>query len=292
MSQPVPMPPAQGAPQHQKPVTQQQQQSAPNKEQSNQSPINLLIINPSPRKIKLFEVKLEILNQKYDILREKYNFDEVDAYNQCRNYFLSHPEYTHMAILPDDLLVDLKHVDKLVEDLEKYDYDVLSGISNFAMSSKNFWNRMTCIDYNNYGAVDQLAKTARFDYFTQVMTRERYDKIKEEMANKPNRIIRVALSNFPFTIAKRHVIEKIEFGMSLMGVDTVFFQSCINHGIPTYADLDVQMVHIKGIEENHEMKDSIFMAFDRSVTTKIHFIVSNPPKKEQIFLPKIQQTTE
>lgn len=285
MSQPIITPPTQGPPQE-----STQAQSAPNKEQSNTA-VNLLIINPSPRKIKLFEAKLEILNTKYDILREKYNFNEVEAYNNCRDYFLSHPEYTHMAILPDDLLVDLKHVDRLVEDLEKYDYDVLSGISNFAMSSKNFWNRMTCIEYNNYGAVDQLAKTARFDYFNQVMTRERYDKLKEEMVNKPNRIIRVALSNFPFTIAKRSVIEKFEFGMSLMGVDTVFFQSCINNGIATYADLDVQMVHIKGIEENHEMKDSIFMAFDRSVTTKIHFIVSNPPKKEQVFLPKIQQIT-
>jgi hypothetical protein len=282
MSQPTP--PTQGQPQR------STQQSAPNKEQSKQ--VNLLIASPSPRKIKLFEAKLKILNTKYDILLEKYNFNEVEAYNNCRDYFLSHPEYTHMAILPDDLLVDLKHVDKLVEDLEKYDYDVLSGISNFSMDSKNFFNHMTCIDYMNYGAVDQLAKTARFDYFKQIMSRDRYNELKKELANKPNRIIRVCLSNFPFTIAKRHVIEKIEFGMSLMGVDTVFFQSCINKGIPTYADLDVEMLHIKGIEENHEMQGSILMAFDMSVTTKIHFIASNPPKKEQIFLPKIQQTTE
>ena len=276
----------------------QPHQSEPKREQSRQQgnqqhqPVNLLIINPSPRKIKLFEAKLNILNTKYDILREKFNFDEVNAYNNCRDYFLSHPEYTHMGILPDDLLVDLKHVDKLVEDLEKYDYDVLSGISNFSMDSKNFFNTMTCIDYMNYGAVDQLARTARFDYFKQVMTRDRYNEIKKEMANKPNRIIRVALSNFPLTIAKRHVIEKIEFGMSLMGVDTVFFQSCINKGIATYADLDVEMLHIKGIEENHEMQGSILMAFDMSVTTKIHNIISNPPKKEQIFLPKIEQVAE
>src|SRR6476620_1344884 len=100
----TPAPPAQGQP----------QPSAPNKEQS--PTVNLLIINPSPRKIKLFEAKLNILNTKYDILREKNNFNEVEAYNNCRDYFLSHTEYTHMAILPDDLLVDLKHVDKLVDD--------------------------------------------------------------------------------------------------------------------------------------------------------------------------------
>ena len=52
------------------------------------------------------------------------------------------------------------------------------------------------------------------------------------------------------------------------------------------------MLHIKGIEENHEMQGSILMAFDMSVTTKIHNIISNPPKKEQIFLAKIEQVAE
>lgn len=254
--------------------------------------INLLIINPSPRKIKVFETKLKLLNQKYDIFRERFNFEELKAYEVCRDFFLEHTEYTHMAILPDDLLVDVAHVDKLVEDLRLYDYDVLSGISNFALTTKGFLNHMTAIDYKNYGAVDQLAKTGRFDYFKQVMTRDQYDQIKKDMANKPNRIIRVALSNFPFTIIKRHVVEKIPFGHNLMGVDTVFFQSCINKGIATYADLDVQMVHLKGIEKNHEMQTSILMAFDRSVSTEISYIMSNPPKKEEVFLPKIQTVAE
>lgn len=250
--------------------------------------INLLIINPSPRHIKLFESKLKILNTKFDIFREKYNFNEVDAYKECRDFFLSHPEYTHMAILPDDLLVDIKHVDKLLDDLKEYDYEVLSGICNFALSSKNFFNNMACIEYNNYGAVDQIAKTGRFDYFKQIMSRERYKEIKEQMANKPNRIIRVALSNFPFTIVKRSVVEQIEFGANLMGVDTVFFQDCINKGIKTYADLDVEMLHIKGIEKNNDMQDSILMAFDMSISTEINYIKSKPPKKEEVFLPRIQ----
>ena len=267
--------------------------SAPTNQNNNkQEQINLLIINPSPRKIKVFEVKLKLLNQKYDIFRERFNFEELKAYETCRDFFLEHTEYTHMAILPDDLLVDVAHVDKLVEDLRLYDYDVLSGISNFALTTKGFLNHMTAIDYKNYGAVDQLAKTGRFDYFKQVMTRDQYDKIKKDMANKPNRIIRVALSNFPFTIAKRHVVEKIPFGHNLMGVDTVFFQSCINKGIATYADLDVELVHLKGIEKNHEMQASILFAFDRNVSTEISYIMSNPPRKEEIFLPKIQTVAE
>lgn len=261
---------------------------APN---NNQQTVNLLILNPSPRHIKIFEAKLQKLNTKYDILRIKNDFEEKRAYNTGRDWFLQHPEYTHLAILPDDLLVDVKHVDKLVEDLELYDYDVLSGISNFSMESANFFNNMTAIDYRNYGAVDQLRKTGRFDYFKQIMSRVRYKEIKEEMKNKPNRIIRVAMSMFPFTIIKRHVVEKIEFGHNLMGVDTVFFQDCIKNNISTYADLDVELWHIKGIEDNKQMQESILMAFDRNISTAINYVESNKPEREEIFLPKVQELT-
>lgn len=256
---------------------------------SNNQTINLLIINPSPRNIKIFESKLNILNTKYDIFREKYNFNEVDAYNTCRQFFLDHTEYTHMAVLPDDLLVDVRHVEKLLDDLIEHDYPVLSGICNFAMSTKNFFNNMAAIDYKNYGAVSELSKTGRFNYFKQIMSRDRYKQIKEEMKDKPNRIIRVALSNFPFTIIRRDVVEKIQFGANLMGVDTVFFQSCINQNIPTYADLDVEMLHIKGIEENHEMQKSIIMAFDMNISTRVY--TSKTSQKEEVFLPKVQEFT-
>ena len=253
-----------------------------------QQPINLLILNLSPRKIKLFEAKLQKLNTKYDILRIKNDFDEKHAYNSGRDWFLKHPEYTHMAILPDDLLLETKHVDKLINDLEQYDYPVLSGICNFAMSTKNFFSRMTAIEHTKYEAVDYLAAEGRFDYFKDVMTRDRWKELREQMKDKPNRIIRVAWSAFPFTIIRRDVVEKIEFGSNLMGVDTVFFQSCINLSIPTYADLDVEMLHIKGIENNHEMQNSIFMAYDKNVCTAVLYTKSNPPKRDEIFLPKTQ----
>lgn len=277
-------------------LTQQQQQNQMIKKRKSKSPsqqsVNLLILNPSPRHIKIFEAKLNKLNTKYDILRIKNDFDEKHAYNSGREWFLQHPEYTHLAILPDDLLIDVKHVDKLVQDLEEFDYDVLSGISNFALSTANFFNKMTAIDYKKYEAVDQLRKTGRFDYFKQIMSRVEYKQIKEDMKNKPNRIIRVALSNFPFTIIKRHVVEKIVFDSNLMGVDTAFFQSCIINNIATYADLDVESWHIKGIENNKQMKESIIMAYDKNISTKVHYVESNKPEREEIFLPKIQSITE
>lgn len=245
-------------------------------------------MNPSPRKIKPFEQRIQWLNKYYDIFREKYNFVEIDAYNTCRDFFLSHTEFTHLAIIPDDLLAEPRHVQKLLSEIEKKDYQVLSGISNFACTSKRMFNNMTAIEYANYGAVEQLRKTGRFDYFKHIMNRERLKQIREEMSAKPNRIIQVAWSAFPVTIARRDVIEKIKFGANLMGVDTVFFQDCIKNQIPTFADLDVEIVHLKGIEENRDMDHFIKLAWEQNIDTKVVFTNTNPPKKEEIFLPRIQ----
>ena len=275
---PSPNPPHQAAPMN----------SATNKRFQNLQAPNLLIASPSPRKIKPFERKVNALNQKYDIFLAKFDFDEIHAYQTIRNYFLEHTEYTHLAIMPDDLLVDVKHADKLVEDLTKNDYPVISGISNFACTTKRFFNNMTCIEYGKIDALIQLQKTGRYDYFKHIMSRERYDKIRAEMKDSDNRIIRVIFSAFPFTIIRRDVVEKIEFGMNLMGVDTVFFQSCIKNGIATYCDLDVQTLHLKGIEENRDIDYMIKMAFNDNIDTKVNYVKSNPPERQEIFLPKIQ----
>lgn len=274
------------------PKVQNQKTPRVKRQQTNQPKINLLIINPSPRNIKIFQTKLDLLNKKYDVFREKYNFNEVDAYKQCRDFFLSHTEYTHLAILPDDLLIDVKHVDKLVSDLEKYDYQILSGICNFALSTVGFYNNITAIEYTNYGAVDELARTGRYNYRKQIMSRARLNEIKESMKDKEDKIIRVAWSAFPFTIIRRDVVEKIEFTSNLMGVDTAFFQSVLQLGIPAYADLDVQSLHIKGIEKNKKMSEAIGIAWNHNTTTVINYSKFNPPKNEHIFLPKINEITE
>ena len=276
----------------QPPISQPQQAKPMNSEtnkrfQNLQAP-NILLASPSPRKIKPFERKIQALNQKYDTFLVKFDFDEIHAYQTIRNFFLDHKEYTHVAIIPDDLLVDVKHVDKLVEDITKFDYPVISGISNFTCESKRFFNNMTCIEYGKIDALLQLQKTGRYDYFKQIMPRERYNEIKEKMKDKPNRIIRVIFSAFPCTIIRRDVMEKIEFGMNLMGVDTVFFQSCIKAGIPTYADLDVETLHLKSIEDNRDIDYLINMAFKDNINTSVNYIMSKPPERQEIFSPKVK----
>jgi len=147
---------------------------------------------------------------------------------------------------------------------------------------------MTAIEYGKIDALEQMRKTGRYNYFRDIMSRDRYNQIKEQMKDKPNRIIRVIMSSFPLTVIRRDIVEKLEFGMNLMGVDTDFFQKCINAGIPTYADLDVQTLHLKGIEENRDIDYLINMAFHDNIDTKVNYIKSNPPERQEIFLPKVK----
>lgn len=52
------------------------------------------------------------------------------VHNYAREFFMQHEEYTHIIIHPQDLIVKKEHYDKLVEDLEKFDYPSLAGVCN------------------------------------------------------------------------------------------------------------------------------------------------------------------
>lgn len=256
-----------------------------NRKQKRES-VNLLIMVLSPRKIKEFYQKLDFINQKYDVLIIKNDFDELHAYNSGREWFLNHPEYTHLAILPDDLLVDVHHIDTLIEDIKQGDYRVISGVCNFEYSTKNFFNRMAMIEYKKYEAIEMLKRKGKYNYDRDIIRRDDYYALRDEQVKKNEKVIRVTFSAFSFTIIRRDVVELIEFGHNTMGVDVVFFQSCIKNSIPTYTDLTVEMLHMKGMEDNREMGNVIDYIMANNVNTKVNFSKLNPPKREEIFLPK------
>lgn len=255
--------------------------------QTAQQNINLLIMVLSPRKIKEFYQKLNLINQKYDCIVIKNDFDELHAYNSGREYFLKRPEYTHLAILPDDLLVDVSHIDTLVNDLKQGNYPVLSGVCNFAYSTRNFFNRMAMIEYKRYEAIDTLKKTGKYNYEKDIIKREDWEKLRDDQVkNKNQPVIRVTFSAFSFTIVRRDVVELIKFGHNPMGVDVVFFQDCIKNSVPTYANLTTEMLHMKGMEDNREMRNIIDYIMTNNVNTKVNTNQLNPPKREEIFMPK------
>ena len=87
----------------------------------------VLIAIPSPRDLPQFA---EAVNKiPADKLFCKY-MHEQQAYDTIRENFLTsaNEQYTHLAILPDDLIVTPYHWQQLVEDLHEYDFPVLCGV--------------------------------------------------------------------------------------------------------------------------------------------------------------------
>jgi hypothetical protein len=246
--------------------------------------IKLLIFNPSPRQIPLFETKIKLLNKKYDIYRIKFNWDEQGAYEEGRQFFLSHPEYTHFAILPDDLLMDVHHVDKLVSDLENNPgMEVLSGICNFSLVNKKFYNTLAVIPHDRIQAYSMFKQLAKYQY-DSLLNRDTYHAGKKGVQ-------RVLFAAFSFTIINRRVLELFGFkpikpsGQIIegMGLDTLFYNNCYRSNIQCWADFDVMLLHIKDIEFNNDLTWYIQYAYDNNVKTGL---VKSPSFKQENVLLK------
>ena len=265
---------------------QSQNHTQVNNKTNSNNKINLLIFNPSPRAIRQFEYKVKLLNSKYDIYRVKFDFNELHAFNAGRDFFLYDPQgrkYTHMAILPDDLLVELHHVDKLVSDLEKNPkIDVLSAVCNWSYVNQKFFNTLALIPFDSRGSFQLFKNQAKYK-FDSLLQREQYNK-------EPKGIQRVLFAAFSFTIASRRVIEQFGFtpiqpaGLVAdgMGLDTIFYNNCLRKGINCYADYDVMTLHIKDMEYNNDVSYGIRYADEHNVSTKV--IKSPRFKQENVLL--------
>lgn len=86
-----------------------------------------LIVVPSPRN--LTEVERVINTLPDDKLWCKYYKPEILAYNIIQEQFMD-SDYTHIVIIPDDLLVNLKDYLILKQDMKYYPDDVISGYCN------------------------------------------------------------------------------------------------------------------------------------------------------------------
>lgn len=249
-------------------------------------------MNPSPRKIKLFEEALKQLNDHYDIIRIKNDFDELHAYNRGRDFFLEHKEYTHMAILPDDLLVYPDDVKILEEDVNQFDFDITAGICNFAYSNKKFFNHMSVVEMLKYEAAETIRRTGKFRWPGDVMTRERFQELRDKPSSTPrDRLIRCAHIAFSFPIIRRDIVEQLPFTANPMGVDTAYSKQCLDNNIDMFADLRVELLHMKGMEFNREMGHVIDFAFQNSIDTLVHKgTLTKPMVRSEIFLErKIKQ---
>lgn len=99
--------------------------------------MKLLVAVPSPRKIP--EVMEHWDTWKYDTLIVK-NTPQLEAYTRLRNYFVNRPEYTHICMIPDDLIVPTDRLTELWRICQDKSYDILSGYCNIDETQPNTYN--------------------------------------------------------------------------------------------------------------------------------------------------------
>lgn len=156
------------------------------------------------------------------------------TYKIFRNFFLDHPEYTHLIIHPDDLVVDNTHFQVMKQCAGQF--PVLSGVCD-----------CTVVDPRIAIDIVQMPNPDRNERrYVFTMPRFIHDKL----------FIRVWWAGFPFTWIERWVLEKIKFEDDTRfnptaapnqgwATDLMFHYNCLMNCIPVYANTKVFMRHLK-----------------------------------------------
>lgn len=171
-----------------------------------------LICVPSPRDIPDFKEAIDKI--ECPKLFAKY-YEEPKAYEILRDMFLS-TDYTHMAIVPDDLIVSREDFGTLCFDLTEFDFPVLAG---------------TCrLDYKS----DVWITGKKLDQHERFTTADLFSGVP---------IKKVEFDGLACSLIRRDVVEQIEFtGQSRF--DFEFAKKCMELDIPMHVDTRVVMTHL------------------------------------------------
>jgi len=196
--------------------------------------VKLLLGRGSPRSN---IINVEIWNEKLPCDKIIPRFTrEHKAYAQMREYFLEHEEYTHLVLATDDVVVRPEHIDRLVDDLEEYDYAILSGMMNVEQKDPKYLNISLSLPIKDRQHRQYWWLTA------------------DELEGYPD-IFKVAFAGFALTAIRRDVVDKIMFDADRVfegkppdhgaSLDTVFCWYCKERDIPIYVDKRIRMTHLR-----------------------------------------------
>ena len=209
--------------------------------------MKILAAVPSPRDLAQFDAAFQKIN--VDKLIVKY-MPEQEAYNIIRERFLKYTEYTHLAIVPDDLIVEPQHWDQLVADLKEYDYPVACGVCNLDNSPEHQGMLNICI--NHPPAISRVQTMRSYKWLFEGSEEH------QQYLNKTPPIVKVNFAGFPCIIFARDVIslfvfkdDRKPYNPKERGccVDVMACADLADLDIPIHCDLRVRMTHLK-IDDN------------------------------------------
>jgi len=218
-----------------------------------------LLCSPSPRNIP--EVLEAHRRLPYDKLYAKY-FIEGDAYWHLRNFFLKSKEYTHMILIPDDLVVLPQDMEQLWYDLQEYDYPILSGMCNVDLDTMRDYFSITENLPHPVRPLKKVDDPERrrwwgwrwYAWFNSEMIKK--EQIRQAaMTGYRHPIFRVMHSGFALQCLRRDVVEKISFvtdaadnampQAECSSVDIMFSNSCALANIAIMVDPRIKMLHLR-----------------------------------------------
>lgn len=199
--------------------------------------LNPLVAIPSPRDIPEFRQAADECLSGFDRVWFKYWPQSTEPYKHIRDYFLKRTQYTHLIILPDDLVVNIIGVTRLLLSVyaEPTKYLVLMGNCQVQWGSLLF-----ALTHN-------LPSLKRQDRIYAWWT-------LNDVETVTTNIVQVPHCGTPFAILAREVVEKVSFDNDKKwNNDTVGFSEdvVLSHelhdlGIPLYVDTSVIFQHLKG----------------------------------------------
>jgi hypothetical protein len=195
----------------------------PTPERSKKRKVRPMLGIPSPRDLPDFLMAMAYFCEAPRLWAKYYT--EMFAYQNIRNYFLKHTDYTHLVICPDDLLITPGAFNLLRRDLEEEpkDYPVLAGICN----AKYGDDRVACRDTLGGGFISN----------------EQLDDLRREQGGDP--IVRVRHEGFALSFIRRDIVEKVPFGsIYTTAIDHHFSLMCYKLKIPIHVDTRARLIHL------------------------------------------------
>lgn len=204
--------------------------------------IGMLVAIPSPRDIPEFKKAVDECLQPYDKVWFKYFHQASNPYNLIREYFLKRPRYSHIAILPDDLVINKQGVDKLIDNVvsDPQKYRVMMGT---CLVDSTQWGRQFLAFTKNIPALNRSERT--YEWY-----------MVRNVVGKNLGILQAAHCGTPFAILSKDVMKLVSFDNDLkwnqnqmnnvgMAEDVVLSHDLDRLGIPIYVDTDVFFDHMK-----------------------------------------------
>lgn len=187
-----------------------------------------VIFIPSPRDIPEFlAATAQIRAPKIWV---KYHPQEI-AYQGAREWFLGQPDFTHFAILPDDLIITQQNFDDMKQVLNSGNIDVLSG---WCQNTIREGDSDTCISYKVPPDPPRQGKYEDFHFIPVKDVEKMYGFVK------------ILHTGFALTFISRKIVEKIPFRADYgCCVDSCFSLDLHANQISQFCYLNVRTRHIK-----------------------------------------------